>query len=277
MLYENRFNSALYGLNEKLKNKFLNLDEQLKEEAEEIRIRADKPCFITYNGKNYKCDFSVTKKEMQDIFSALCNHSVYSHSDEIKMGYINTHFGHRVGICGTAVTENGEIKGFTKITSVNIRIAKEVVGAAEDFFKNYKGEGALIFGPPASGKTTVLRDIARSIEKRVVIVDTRGEIAFGNIGDNTDVYFGVSKAKGIRMAVKTLFPEIIIFDEIGTKEEIKAVADGINCGVSVITTAHAGNLEQLYKREVFRPLFKSGAIKQIFMCKDKKVFKVKDL
>ena len=89
--------------------------------------------------------------------------------------------GHRVGVCGTAVYEENRVSGIRDISSLNIRIAREVYGAADELLRELDKEisGLLIAGPPSSGKTTILRDLARQLSikgKKVVVIDERGEL-----------------------------------------------------------------------------------------------------
>lgn len=53
--------------------------------------------------------------------------------EEIKKGYITVQGGHRVGISGTAVLQQGQIATVREISSLNIRVARQVYGAAKNF------------------------------------------------------------------------------------------------------------------------------------------------
>ena len=262
------FNSFLYGMPLRIRNYLQSLPEELKNNAQEVRLRANQPVFLTVGGKSQRLEIIAFKEEIEEGFMRFCRSSIYSHEEEIKEGFVILENGHRLGFGGTAVIKNGQITSFKDISSLNIRISKEIIGCSNEFFEGYTGGGALIFGPPGSGKTTLLRDIARAFEKRVVIVDSKREIAKGNIGQMTDVLYNTPKAVGIQIAVKTLYPEVIIFDEISTKQEALMVAEGFNCGVAVITTAHAGSLSELKNREVFQELYKTGAINNLFYLKN---------
>ena len=268
------FDGALYGMPDRIKKELNALPFELKHTIEEVRIRADSPIYITTKGENIRLPLNATAKETEEAFFGYCDHSVYSHEEEIKQGFIMLKNGHRAGICGRAVYDKGKLKSICDITSLNIRISRQVNGAAEMIVKEFCGRGILIFGPPSSGKTTLLRDTARSLEKRTVIIDTRGEIAAGDVGPMTDVLLGVKKADGIQMAVKVLNPEVIIFDEISTTEEVRAVEEGFNCGVPVITTAHAGSIKELEQRPATSLLLKSGAIDTIYFINNRKVIKI---
>ncbi len=62
------------------------------------------------------------------------------------------------------------------------------------------------------------------------MVDERGEIAAmykgvpqNDIGIRTDVIENISKSKGIKMLIRSMAPEVIACDEIGSKEDIEAI------------------------------------------------------
>lgn len=281
-----RFSAALYGVGERIRGILEKLPQTVKTNTEEIRLRAGLPITLTVNGdtvfveQNGKVSFSLkgdlpraTRRDVEESFRLLCGNSAYAHAEEIKEGYIIMKNGNRAGICGT-VTDNGFIKD---VTSVNIRIAHEVFGAANEIAKQFSGESLLIGGPPGCGKTTVLRDLIRQLSGgvrgkyyRTAVIDSRGEISGSIRGDSgndlgavTDIILTGNKAKGIEIALRTMFPEIIAFDEIGTAEELKALSESMFSGVSVITTAHIGSREELLCRSITRSLISEGIITKI--------------
>ncbi len=280
-----RFMSALYPFEGQLLRVLSSLPEKVKANTEEIRVRAGKPLILTLGGAPMWVSQSgevsylppkepvyVTAAQVGSIYLKLCNNSVYSHVDEIKQGFIIMRAGHRAGICGTVTPA-----GMRDISSVNIRIAHEVFGCADSIVKHFSG-GMLIAGPPGSGKTTLLRDAVRQLSgvqgRRVAVIDTRGEIAAvhcgvpqNDVGEHTDIISGAEKQEGIEMAVRTMFPQIVAFDEIGSHGEVEGVIRALNSGVLVLTTAHIGDESDLTRREVTNRLISSGAVKTVAVLK----------
>ena len=275
-----RFDRALYAVCDRVKAVLEKLPQECKKSVEEIRLRVGKPVCLTVGGKNwYLTDkglisaviqsdtFFADSKDLADSFRLLCAGSVYAHENELQNGFVIMKNGCRAGVCGT-------FKGTVQeITSLNIRIAREIFSAAQKLIQHYRFGGFLICGPPLSGKTTVLRDFIRRVSNKgysVSVIDSRGEIsgAYSGIAQNdlglcTDVLIISDKALGCEMALRTMNPKIIAFDEIGTEAELSGVLQSFNSGVSVITTAHITSKEQLLKRPVTKKLIYSGAIEQI--------------
>ena len=271
----NQFNTALYGVSKRIEDFLLPIPDYIKEKTEEIRIRVHSPLALTVSGKtvfirnngqiSYYASrdlFIATKEDLDECFRLLCQNSVYAHTEELKNGFIIMKNGCRAGVCGS-IGETGFMK---EVTSVNIRIAREIIGAANDVISHYSGGGLLIAGPPASGKTTVLRDTVRqlSASKRITVIDSRGEISGGaDLGANTDVLKINDRALGMEIALRTMNPDIIAFDEIGNMAELKKVGESLYAGVNIITTAHIGSAAELLRRNVTAGLIKSGAIEEI--------------
>ena len=212
--------------------------------VQEIRLRARLPLIIgTGNGNFFVLPggeisqavvnaYIVEPEDIQRIFRAVCENSVYAFSDEIRQGFVTIRGGHRVGISGRAVTNGKTIEAFRDISSLNIRVAREVIGSANciiDYILKPNGvKNTLIVAPPMGGKTTVLRDLSRQISNRGIktaIADERGELAAlfkgvpqNNVGLETDVLENVPKADAAIMLLRSMSPEVIITDEISTKK-----------------------------------------------------------
>lgn len=225
----------------------------------EIRLRTGRRAVaVTLDGRMLPCSGIFTQQDINECFLELCRDSVHSFAREIAEGYITMPGGHRVGFCGTAVTQDGRLSALRDISSLNIRFAREVKGCAEELCGRVFSGGlcsVIVCGRPLSGKTTVLRDMARILggSHRVALVDSRGELAAVHagvpaldIGENTDVLNGYSKAEGIMCALRSLSPEIVICDEIGGDSE--QVRQCTCCGVRLAVSAHAGSIGELMRR-----------------------------
>ena len=247
---------------------------------DEIRLRKGLPVAVTVSGKSlYLClngavsptterSIICTEADIKNTFIKLCDNSVFAHTGEIENGYVALKGGFRAGICGDFSAGAMPI-----ITSINIRIARQIKGCADGLITAFSG-GMLISGPPGCGKTTLLRDLIRSLSnkgKRVAVIDSRRELSGGtgdyafDLGLNTDIIFLHDKAKGAEMALRSMFPQVIAFDEIGTVAEVGSVLEAFNSGVDIITTAHAGSMYELRTRPVTKALIDSGIIKTVVL------------
>ncbi len=276
------------------------MSREIKPHIQEIRLRLDSPLSIFDGSKNYflepdgRCNENpgrallITKRHIRESFRRLCGYSVHSHETEIPMGFISVEGGHRAGLCGIAVMEQGRVSTLRDITSINLRIARQIQGAADQLIRRTMPHGMpgglLIVGSPGSGKTTLLRDLARQLStgiagspQKVVVIDERYELSgayagriHNDLGPCTDLLCGIPKGQAIMMAVRSMSPQIILCDEIGTMEEIEAVRASLGCGVRVITTMHAGCWGELVLRPQFKPLISTGAFSQVVLLQGEK-------
>lgn len=287
------FKQAAELLPEKVRNELLSLPEDIMPSVREIRLRAQMPLVLTLGNtpvyiRRHKAVsvfdgdcFSLTGRELFECVQSMCRYSLHTFSESIANGYIPLAGGHRAGICGSASVRGGEVVSVRDYTSVNIRIARDVPGAAGELTRLLGREctGILIAGPPLSGKTTLLRDLCRLYSAgvtgkplRVAAVDERAEL-FGDVshgegffpGYNTDVLSGYPKAYAIELALRTLSPEVTVFDEIGGRGEADAVISGLNSGVSFTASAHAGSIKELLSRPQARALLECGAFSKIVL------------
>lgn len=275
----------------------LNLAEELREifinnlAVQEIRIKANKPVIVNLSYKEIILGFIPSIDDLKQILVRISNYSLYAYEEEIRQGYITIKGGHRIGIAGECVLNKGEIKTIRNISSLNIRICHEVKGCSNEVMKyitkNDSILNTLIVSPPKCGKTTILRDMARNISngmplynlkgKKVSVIDERSEIAscFNgvpqlDIGIRTDILDNCFKKDGMIMAIRSLSPEIIICDEIGTYGEIEALNMAFNSGVNIIVTIHGYSIDDVYKRAVFKELLENSILDRIIVLSSRK-------
>lgn len=290
---DERFTSASKCICDRIEAALDHLPVDVKKHVQEIRLRVNRPVCIFCAGGTYflgsegkiTCrptagSLVAEPQDMEESFRNLCSYSIYSHENEIRSGYITLSGGHRAGICGTAVLQSSSIGSVRNISSINLRISREILGAADELLEQLKNNltgGLLLAGAPSSGKTTILRDLARQLSngmrgnmKKVAVIDERGEIAGtylgvpqNDLGYCCDVLDGYPKADGILLAVRTLSPEIIICDEIGSESEVGAVEQGLNTGVTLIASIHAGSVAELMRRKQALKLLRTGAFETV--------------
>ena len=287
---ENRYNDACTALCAPLLQYLFNAPYKIKQSAQEIRLRVNRPVSICCADKTYYITASgaftdrilsepmlcACKTDIVETFQIICNYSIYSKQNEIRNGFVTMKGGHRVGICGTAVSDSGEITNIRDITSLNIRIASERKGCADRLLeqtgKDFKG--LLICGAPCSGKTTLIRDIARQLSLcgfNCSVVDERGEIAGSSSASAQndigmcDILDSYPKAQGIAQTIGCLAPDFVICDEIGGQKDCEAIEQGILSGVRFVATAHCSDEKELMQRSSITKLIGSGFDRIVFL------------
>lgn len=284
-----RFEVAAGFLPPGLRDIFMSLGDDIKNDIREIRLRSRSPVvavtgegsfFIAGAGRLTRfCSdivLGADENELEETFRRLCGYSVHSYADAINRGYITVSGGSRAGVAGTAVTDGGRITAVRDISCINLRIAREIKGAADKIIgENFTGglRSLIVAGPPASGKTTVLRDLARQLSGgrlgesyKVLVCDERGEIgaacgaaAQNDLGANCDLLTAYPKAEGVMIALRSFSPDIIICDEVASDEEVAAIETGLNSGVCFALSIHAGSKEELRRKPIARRLARTGA------------------
>ncbi len=263
---------------------------------QEIRMRAGKPLmvsygskelFVTVNGEVSPCikeAYMVAQNEIIKSLELMSENSVYAFQEEIRSGYLTLKGGHRVGLSGRVVVQEGQIRNIKDFNSLNIRVAKEIYGCSSKIV-NFIIKGSndiyntLIIGPPQSGKTTILRDAARLLSNggesidfkglKIGIVDERSEIAAcskgipqNDVGFRTDVMDSCPKALGMEMLLRSMSPNIIVTDEIGTQGDKAAILKVLNSGVKIIASAHGYNISELKMREELLAMLKANTFER---------------
>ena len=105
------------------------------EEIEEIRIRVNRPIILKFNESEKIIKYSISPEEILTTLQLICENSIYSYQNQISEGFITIQGGHRVGISGSCVIENGKVININYVYSLNFRIAKEVIGAGNNILK----------------------------------------------------------------------------------------------------------------------------------------------
>lgn len=262
---------------------------EVQKTVREIRLRQGRPVslvlmgttvFLTPSGAVAKTpvkDVLVPDEaDLRECFQRVCGYSVHSCEEQIRQGFLTLPGGHRVGLSGTAVQEDGKIVTLREISSMNFRVARSFPNISGDFVRQFYGDSLpsiLLSGAPMSGKTTFLKDVVAALSsgkagryRKVVVIDERGELGAVysgapqiELGPCTDVLTGYPKGEGMNIALRTLSPELIVCDEIGGEAEADAIRMSLNAGTAVLATAHAGNLDALVRRPQIRALIEEGA------------------
>ena len=262
-----------------------NISKDELERLEEIRIRNGKPVILNLGQVEKIMDYVVTPEETEYTFEKICENSVYTYQNQIINGFITLKGGNRVGLVGTAVIKDGKIINFNYISSLNFRISRQIFGCSQKVIKEIINEkensifNTLIISEPGKGKTTLLRDIVRNLSngiegaikgQSICVIDERGEISAtykgicqNDLGIRTDVINDTPKAIGMRMAIRSMAPKIIIADEIGSLEDVEAIRYALCCGVKGIFTAHGKDINEICKNPELNKLVEEGIFDRI--------------
>ena len=274
---------------------------KIEELVQEIRIRVGSQIIVKTNKKDdIIINYFVTREDILEIMQVICNNSIYSYQNEIAIGYITINGGHRVGITGDVVLENNKVINIKYISSLNFRIARQILDCSNNILKyviNLEENTifhTLIVSPPGAGKTTILKDLVRKISDGipeigfkgidVSLIDERGEISAmyngvpqNKIGIRTDVLENVSKPIGIKMAVRSMAPKVIVADEIGNYNDIEAINYAVCSGVKGIFTAHSLSYETMMLNKELNKLINMKIIERIIFLDSKTKGKIKNV
>lgn len=264
-------------------------------EIEEIRLRINQPLlirtgksefFLTPSGQNGLREhaYIVKKDDLIEALERMTNSSLYAAEEELRNGFLTLPGGHRVGITGETLVEHGTIRTLRNISALNTRIANEQNSKLTSFLPSLLDRQrfchTLLVSPPRAGKTTLLRQLVKSLSdgiaeislagQTVGVVDERSEIAgmwqgipSFDLGCRTDILDRCPKAQGISMLIRSMSPAVIAVDELGSPDDATAVRDAVRCGVRILATAHAGSLEELTQRAYMRDLLQDNTFERI--------------
>jgi stage III sporulation protein AA len=271
------FVQAVQALPQRLRQEALSLPAGDRARAEELRLRAGWPMTaVLPEGERPLGGPPVEGRELEQLVEIASRASLHTVLDQVRRGYLTFEGGHRIGLCGTAALREGEIHALRAISSANLRIARQVKGAAAPVLDGLCPGGrladTLILAPPGLGKTTLLRDVIRSVSEgegctplRVSLADERGEVAAMysgrpqlEVGRRTDVAEGCPKAQGLMLLLRAMNPQVLAVDEITAPEDVGALIAAAGCGVTLLATAHGEGRAGLERRPLYRPLLDEG-------------------
>ena len=235
---------------------------------EELRLRCGQPPACRIAGKERALPLApVTPELLRGILEQATQRSAYAMQEMTRCGFVTLPGGHRLGICGTAVVQNGTITALREPSSLNLRIARQPDGIADRLRDALwaRPQSVLLCGAPGSGKTTLLRNLIRQLSDRfgwrICVVDERLELAACasgvpqfRLGAHTDVLSGAPKAAGIELLLRTMNPEWIAVDEITAEADLRAAMQAAGCGVGLLATIHAADAAELTQRPLYRQL-----------------------
>lgn len=283
--------SKIFSLNLR---KAFNMAVQETDTLQEIRLRADAPMLLKFRDgikylsrenslcNNTKDAVIVSAGEIRETMEYISNYSMYAYEEEIKRGYLTIAGGHRIGIAGKMLCENGDVRGIKYISCLCIRLAHEIIGCSNQvlqyLFEKDDFLDTLIMSPPGFGKTTLLRDLIRNLSNgceqhiggyQIGIVDERSEIAScylgipqNDIGKNTDVYDSCPKEIGIMYLLRAMSPQIIAIDEVAGKKDMEAVERAFGCGCRLLATTHASSYYELKNKSNWKRVLEQNSFKR---------------
>lgn len=246
---------------------------------QELRLRLSLPVELVCGSGSVRLNRTAAAEDLSFVVNAASRYSPWTAATAAS-GYITAPGGHRIGLCGEAVLKDGVPAGIRKVSSLCIRVARDFPGIGKNAAA--VSGNLLLLGPPGWGKTTLLRDLIRSVSNQgpgsVAVVDERGELfppgcGFDS-GPRTDVLTGCPKPQGVEMALKTMGPACVAVDEITSERDCQALCQAAWCGVRILATAHGSGLRDLRGRRVYRSLLDCGLFETVLVLQQDKSWRM---
>lgn len=249
-----------------------------KDSLQELRLRLGSPAELVLNGDSRFLSAEVRREDLSYCVNAASRYSPWAAATAAE-GYITAPGGHRIGLCGEVVCQEGTVTGIRELSSLCIRVARDYPGIGKRAAQC--GGSILILGAPGWGKTTLLRDLIRQLGQRepVSVVDERGELFPQGLerSRRVDVLTGCPKPAGIGMLLRAMGPKSIAVDEITAEPDARALLWAANCGVRLLATAHGTSAADYRRRSVYRPLYEHGVFQTLLILRSDKSYFVERL